>query len=368
MLSRGPDGRLAYGFIHGDWALDNSHPGGLQCGVNDEITVLRHTGCYADFTMPSVFYDSQSRLVNRVYFAVDDPQRPASHLTGPLATAGQTPPDGGLLMIPGPLALNWRSRVKGVLPRIDSSAIDYRTPPSLERFTRWLATGVAVTGRPEWVFIKAHTHGAPEANAAVMLGGAFRQMLSEALARFNDGTRYRLHFVTAREMANIAFAAIDGHGRATPDTSGTIAICRSRRLEALRLPVSQGHSSQRRVQPELRMRFGLGHGRPANCEQVRASGLVEPAEIAEGSAISGLTSHLLGHLGEGGGAAHRVGQDVWFGSEHLTNPLARLHEFAPLLIFGERRQHRMRHRVRSNRHAGVLHLARRFPRHEEIAA
>jgi hypothetical protein len=113
-------------------------------------------------------------------------------------------------MIPGPLALNWRRRFAGILPRIDSSAIDYRTPPSLERFTRWLGTGVGVAGRPEWVFIKAHAHGAPEPNAAVMLGGAFRQMLVDAVSRYNDGTTFRLHFVTAREMANIALAAVDG--------------------------------------------------------------------------------------------------------------------------------------------------------------
>jgi hypothetical protein len=210
LLSRGPDGQLAYGFIHGNWALDNSHAGGTACGVDDEITVLRETGCYADFTMPPVVYDSQSRLVNRVYFAIDDPRRPASHLTGPLARAGQGAPADGLLMIPGPLALNWRQRIAGVVPRIDSSAIDYRTPPSPERFTRWLDTGVGVAGRPEWIFIKAHTHGAPEANADVMLGGAFRRMLADALERFNDGRRFRLHFVTAREMANIALAAVDG--------------------------------------------------------------------------------------------------------------------------------------------------------------
>jgi hypothetical protein len=209
LLSRAPDGQLAYGFIHGDWALDNSHSG-ADCGVDDEITILRETGCYADFTMPSVAYDSQARLVNRIYFAIDDPQQPASHLTGPLAMAGRGAPDGGLLMIPGPLALNWRRRVAGVLPKVDSSAIDYRTPPSLERFRRWLATGVGVAGRPEWVFIKAHTHGAPEKNAAMMLGGPFRQMLVDALQRFNDGTNYRLHFVTAREIANIALAAIEG--------------------------------------------------------------------------------------------------------------------------------------------------------------
>lgn len=211
LLSRGPDGRLAYGFIHGDWALDNSHADDTQCGVDDEITVLRDTGCYADFTMPSVFYPSQSTLVNRVYYAIDDPHRPASHLSGPLARAGVAPPAGGFLMIPGPLALNWRHRVAGVVPKIDSGAIDHRTPPSLDRFIRWHDAGVTVAGRPEWVFIKVHTHGAPEQNADVMLGGAFRQMLSDALARFNDGVATRLHFVTAREMANIALAAIDGH-------------------------------------------------------------------------------------------------------------------------------------------------------------
>lgn len=210
LLSRDRDGRVVYGFIHGDWALDNSHAGGAGCGVDDEITILGETGCYADFTMPSVAYDSQSRLVNRIYFAIDDPRRPASHLTGPLATAGGGVPEGALLMLPGPLALNWNQRVAGVLPKVDSSAIDYRTPPSMERFRRWFATGVGVAGRPEWVFIKAHTHGAPEKNAAMMLGGPFRQMLSDALHHFNDGTTYRLHFVTAREMANIALAAIDG--------------------------------------------------------------------------------------------------------------------------------------------------------------
>lgn len=210
LLSRSPDGRLAYGFIHGDWALDNSHHDDAVCGVNDEITVLRETGCYADFTMPSVFYPSQSRVVNRIYHAVDDPQRPGSHLDGAIAQAGTPAPADALLMIPGPLALNWAQRIKGVLPRIESGAIDYRTPPTLARFRRWVDAGVTVAGRPEWVFVKVHTHGAPEPNADVMLGGPYRTMLAEALAHYNDGVTTRLHFVTAREMANIAWAAIDG--------------------------------------------------------------------------------------------------------------------------------------------------------------
>ncbi|HKB41457.1 MAG TPA: hypothetical protein VKD72_33835, partial [Gemmataceae bacterium] len=40
-------GELGYGFIHGNWALDNSRPDGRWCGVNNELDVLRETGCYA---------------------------------------------------------------------------------------------------------------------------------------------------------------------------------------------------------------------------------------------------------------------------------------------------------------------------------
>ena len=54
-----------------------------------------------------------------------------------------------------------------------------------------------------------------------MLDGAFRQMLADAVSEYNDGTRFRLHFVTAREMANIVFAAIGEVGLAAPATSAT---------------------------------------------------------------------------------------------------------------------------------------------------
>ena len=53
-LSHHPEtGQLMYGFIHGNWTLDNSGHDGKLCGVNDELIVLKETGCYADFTYPS---------------------------------------------------------------------------------------------------------------------------------------------------------------------------------------------------------------------------------------------------------------------------------------------------------------------------
>src|SRR5262249_28587093 len=36
-LLREHNGRIAFGFIHGNWALDNSRPDGRWCGLNNEI-------------------------------------------------------------------------------------------------------------------------------------------------------------------------------------------------------------------------------------------------------------------------------------------------------------------------------------------
>ena len=64
-----------YGFIHGNWSLDNSRPDGRWCGVNNELQVLRETGCYADFTLPSAPSECQTRKINSIYYASDDPVR-----------------------------------------------------------------------------------------------------------------------------------------------------------------------------------------------------------------------------------------------------------------------------------------------------
>eukprot|EP01031_Cornospumella_fuschlensis_P005874 gene5874-7295_t len=53
LLTRDAQGRPLYAFIHGNWALDNSHPSGRKCGVSNELEVLKKTGCYADLTLPS---------------------------------------------------------------------------------------------------------------------------------------------------------------------------------------------------------------------------------------------------------------------------------------------------------------------------
>jgi hypothetical protein len=80
----------------------------------------------------------------------------------------------------------------------------------VERFRRWLNCAITVEGRPEWIFIKVHTHGAKESNAEVLLGSAGSDFHAAIGREYNDGRRYRLHYVTAREMTNIIHAAEAG--------------------------------------------------------------------------------------------------------------------------------------------------------------
>jgi hypothetical protein len=207
-LARDESGRLRYAFIHGNWCLANSRRDGRYCGVDSELGVLFETGCYADFTFPSAPDETQPNIVNQIYWPNGDPKRARSHETGTRARVGQTMTDR-ILMIQGPLALARRSRGLGV--RIDCAALTAHDPASRSRIHSWISQGIHVDGRPEWVFVKLHTHGAPEAQAESLLGEPGRS-LHELLARhYNDGQRYVLHYVTAREMFNIALAGMAGH-------------------------------------------------------------------------------------------------------------------------------------------------------------
>lgn len=203
------DGRLQYGFIHGNWCLDNSRADGRMCGVNDELIVLRDTGCYADFTLPSAPSDTQTKKINSIYYATDIPDQPKSHNTGVDVEVNGTP-CGDLMIIQGPLWLNWRNRKGGLLPRIEAGDIRHEIPPSNERVDLWVNTNIHVKGRPEWIFIKIHTHGTQEHDMDTLLGQPVDNMFSYLESAYNDGSRYVLHYVSSRELYNIVKAAEAG--------------------------------------------------------------------------------------------------------------------------------------------------------------
>ena len=62
------------------------------------------------------------------------------------------------------------------------------------------------------MFVKIHTHGAPEHECDAILGPATEAMFRDLESRYNDGRRHVLHYVTARELYNIVKAAEAGLG------------------------------------------------------------------------------------------------------------------------------------------------------------
>lgn len=189
-------GEIVYGFIHGNWSLCNSRKDGRWCGVNDEINILQETGCYADFTMPSAPSDTQTRKVNSIYYAVDKPGRPKSHDWGVDAEVGKT--GEGLLMVQGPLGLDWGRRKFGVFPRIEHSGLMGNFPPSAERVKLWIDAGVSVKGAPEHVFVKLYTHGTQEGVMRMLFDdGGLERMFIDL-----QGYGVSVSYVSARELVN----------------------------------------------------------------------------------------------------------------------------------------------------------------------
>jgi hypothetical protein len=202
-------GKPLWSFIHGNWALDNSRCDGRWCGVNNELQILRDMGCYADFTLPSAPSDTQTSTVNSIYYATDDPAKPKSHDTGERVRVGGKPA-GDLMIMQGPLCLRWKMRGPLPVPSIENGDVRAGNPPTPARVDAWVETGVHVQGRPEWVFVKVHTHGTQERDIAALLGEPVARMFEHLERRYNDGRDHVLHYVSAREMYNIARAAEAG--------------------------------------------------------------------------------------------------------------------------------------------------------------
>lgn len=198
-------GEVVYGFIHGNWALDNSRRDGRKCGVNNELDVLRETGCYADFTMPSSPSETQTRKINSIYWAVDDPHRPKSHNTGIDVGTAPKPPNS-LLMIQGPLLLDWNRRKFGIIPKVENSCLQKSQPPDRNRLELWLNANVTPAANPDWFFVKLHTHGVNEPNQSVLLGREMESFHRELGTKVELKENFRVHYVTARQMANLAIA------------------------------------------------------------------------------------------------------------------------------------------------------------------
>jgi hypothetical protein len=202
-ISRDQRGKHQWAFIHGNWSLANGRPDRKWCGVDDELLVLHELGCYVDLTFPSAPDPCQPDKVNQIYWPTGDLSKRRSYEQGKRARVGEHHADR-VLMITGPLAL----ARKGFGLRLENGAITGNDPPTAARVASWIDQGIHIEGRPEWIFVKVHTHGAIEKTADSLLGAGGRELHTALRHYMQDG--FHLHYVTAREMFNVARAAMDG--------------------------------------------------------------------------------------------------------------------------------------------------------------
>ena len=200
-LLRKQDGRTVFGFIHGNWALDNSRPDGKLCGLTGEIALLRDLGCYADFTMPSIPSPTQSRIVNQIYWCTSNVDgRPRCFDHGIEATVGGGR-RGDLLMITGPVSLRIGGRL---LPRVETGEIAGYDLPTPARVRHWFDQAPTIG---EDLFVKLYTHGAQERNHEPLLSGGFANLF-RWIAEEADRRGIEVHWATAWQMYQAADALV----------------------------------------------------------------------------------------------------------------------------------------------------------------
>ncbi len=203
------DGSAMYGFVHGNWALANS-AGGRWCGVDSEMQILAETGCYADFTLPSVPYQPQVSRINTIYECGHPLEQAKPHRTGASLVVGRQP--ALPIIFEGPLVFNWSRRFHGLpVPRVDDGVLAQNYPSDPDRFWRWYKARVSVIGRPDWIFVKLYCHGFFDWDQEAMMGGELRRFMTEVLELAEKTASFRIHFATAREAFNMVMAAVDGH-------------------------------------------------------------------------------------------------------------------------------------------------------------
>lgn len=223
LLATDNEKALWYGFIHGNWALDNSDPAGRGCGVQRELQILKESGCFADFTMPSAPHPTQTWTINQVYYAAETEAAKshdhgyqvcappsASNPAGSRPTADLRSRADHLLLVQGPLGLNWQRRKWGLLPRLENADLTGFNPPSPDRLNIWLRNAIHVRHQPDWLFIKLHCHGAINPNREMLLGKAMHAFHNYLAEEWASSSPFRLHYVSAREMVNMIHAAEDG--------------------------------------------------------------------------------------------------------------------------------------------------------------
>src|SRR5262249_51785967 len=150
--------------------------------------------------------------INNIYMATDD-DGAKSYARGTPLRAGRRP-EGDLMIFQGPLLFLPMFKPSR-LPRslgfeLENAEIHAAIPVTPARIDAWVRAHVHVEGRHGSVLVKVHAHGGTEqADADEILGPELEDALTYLERKYNDGSKYVLHYINAREAYNLARAAAD---------------------------------------------------------------------------------------------------------------------------------------------------------------
>ncbi len=175
-----------------------------EADLRRQVSVLSDLGCYADMGFPGVRSSRPPSRVNTMFMvssADSEPYNESDELR-----AGRLG-KGGLLVIEGPFLIDWTDWRLTLRPYVEDGHLNPEALPDPGRVDSWIRANVHVIGQPNWIFVKLTIDGLSDAASAQSLQHSLDQSLMYLEEVYNDDELYRLHYVTAREMYNMAMAA-----------------------------------------------------------------------------------------------------------------------------------------------------------------
>jgi len=196
----------SFSFIHGNWSLNNSR-GDEFCGIDNEIDILKRYGCYADFTFPALFSPAQPKYVNKITYTNRSVVK-KGYNNARISEVGVSEAEDEFMIMQGPLSINFKDWRHKWHPTFEDGDINSNlTQGSKKRIDCWIRQNIHVKDNPNWIFVKIFCHGAQD--HASLCSKSTEEMYEYLGEKYNDGKKYRLHYVTARECYNIIKAAED---------------------------------------------------------------------------------------------------------------------------------------------------------------
>ncbi|MDR0305742.1 MAG: hypothetical protein LBI42_02775 [Chitinispirillales bacterium] len=210
LLRRVGEDKIFFGFIYDGSAQSSSQLQKQFYDLKQKSLILKECGCYADFTFPSTPDTAQPPVINSIFFSDTADTKNNLYERGCRASIHNWSEED-LLIIQGPLGVNWRNRRLCLFPRIETGEISSRNRFTPHRAKLWLDTPAQIEGAPGHIFLKLHTYGAVDSTVRYLFGESGMHDLYGYLEKtFHCNQGFFLHYVSAYEMYRRVQAVCQG--------------------------------------------------------------------------------------------------------------------------------------------------------------